>query len=50
VATQHGHSVQVMMYDYAKWIPSAARAANLAAVNAAITTQAPLKRSDLGMD
>ncbi|MEJ5128179.1 site-specific integrase [Comamonas sp. MYb21] len=40
VAMQHGHSVQVMMRDYAKWIPSADRGANLAAVNAAITTQA----------
>ena len=37
---QHGHSVQVMMRDYAKWIPSADRGANLAAVNAAINTQA----------
>ncbi|KRC30656.1 integrase [Acidovorax sp. Root217] len=36
VAMQHGHSVQVMMRDYAKWIPSADRGANLAAVNASI--------------
>ena len=36
VALQHGHSVQVMMRDYAKWIPSADRGANLAAVNASI--------------
>lgn len=37
VAMQHGHSVQVMMRDYAKWIPSADRGANLAAVNASIS-------------
>ncbi|MBO9646756.1 MAG: tyrosine-type recombinase/integrase [Pseudacidovorax sp.] len=36
VAMQHGHSVQVMMRDYAKWIPSADRGANLAAVNATL--------------
>lgn len=36
VALQHGHSVQVMMRDYAKWIPSADRGANLAAVNASL--------------
>lgn len=33
VANQHGHSVAVMMRDYAKWIPSADRGANLEAVN-----------------
>ncbi len=37
VALQHGHSVQVMMRDYAKWIPGADRGANLRAVNAAIS-------------
>lgn len=36
VASQHGHSVQVMMRDYAKWIPSADKGSNLAAVNQAI--------------
>lgn len=36
VALQHGHSVQVMMRDYAKWIPSADQGRNLAAVNASI--------------
>lgn len=36
VAMQHGHSVQVMMRDYAKWIPSADRGANLAALNATL--------------
>lgn len=36
VAMQHGHSVQVMMRDYAKWIPSADRGATLAAVNATL--------------
>lgn len=35
VAAQHGHSVTVMMKDYAKWIPQADRGANLAAVNQA---------------
>src|SRR5690606_16237368 len=33
VAKQHGHSVQVMMKDYARWIPKADRGRNLAAVN-----------------
>ncbi len=33
VANQHGHSVQVMMRDYAKWIPNADKGSNLAAVN-----------------
>lgn len=37
VAAQHGHSVQVMMRDYAKWLPSADRGANLAAVNGSIS-------------
>ena len=36
VAAQHGHSLTVMMKDYAKWIPSADRGANVAAVNRAI--------------
>ena len=36
VAAQHGHSVQVMLRDYAKWIPQADRGRNLAAVNQAI--------------
>lgn len=36
VANQHGHSVQVMMRDYAKWIPNADRGSNLATVNAAL--------------
>jgi integrase len=35
VAAQHGHSVTVMMKDYAKWIPKADRGANIAAVNRA---------------
>lgn len=38
VAAQHGHSVQVMMRDYAKWIPSADKGANLAAVNQALAS------------
>lgn len=36
VAAQHGHSVTVMLRDYAKWIPQADRGRNLAAVNDAI--------------
>ncbi|WP_082607827.1 tyrosine-type recombinase/integrase [Acidovorax sp. Root219] len=36
VANQHGYSVQVMMRGYAKWIPSADKGSNLAAVNQAI--------------
>ncbi|MBW7902984.1 MAG: DUF3596 domain-containing protein [Rhodocyclaceae bacterium] len=36
VAAQHGHSVQVMMRDYARWIPHADRGANLKAVNSSI--------------
>lgn len=36
VAMQHGHSVQVMLRDYARWIPSADRGQNLAAVNASL--------------
>ncbi|URI11028.1 site-specific integrase [Aquincola tertiaricarbonis] len=37
VAAQHGHSVQTMMKDYAKYIPQADRGRNLAAVNASLT-------------
>lgn len=37
VANQHGHSVQVMMRDYARWIPKADRGRNLALLNAALT-------------
>lgn len=33
VSKQHGHSLQVMMRDYAKWIPDSDRGSNLAAVN-----------------
>lgn len=36
VARQHGHSLQVMMRDYAGWILKADRGRNLAAVNSAI--------------
>jgi len=36
VANQHGHSLTVMMKDYAKWIPKADRGRNLEAVNAQI--------------
>lgn len=36
VAAQHGHSVQVMLRDYHRWIPQADRGRNLAAVNAAL--------------
>lgn len=44
VAMQHGHSVQVMLKDYAKWVPSADRGSNLAAVNASLgAPEAPRK-------
>lgn len=33
VAKQHGHSVQVMLKDYARWIPKADRGRNLRTVN-----------------
>ncbi len=33
VAKQHGHSLTVMMRDYAKWIPGADRGRNLAVLN-----------------
>lgn len=36
VAKQHGHSLQVMMKDYAKWIPRADRGRNLEVLNRAI--------------
>lgn len=36
VAKQHGHSLQVMMRSYAKWIPKADRGRNLDAVNRAL--------------
>lgn len=36
VAKQHGHSVQVMLRSYAKWIPKADRGRNLQALNRAL--------------
>ncbi len=45
VAAQHGHSVTVMMKDYAKWIPSADRGANLAAVNRALGESTPARKN-----
>lgn len=38
VARQHGHSLQVMMKDYAKWIPNADRGRNRRAINAALSS------------
>lgn len=38
VAEQHGHSLIVMMRDYAKWIPGADRGRNLSAVNGLLST------------
>lgn len=38
VAKQHGHSVTVMMKDYARWIPKADRGRNLETLNRAIAT------------
>lgn len=35
VASQHGHSLTVMMKDYMRWIPDADRGSNIAAVNRA---------------
>lgn len=46
VARQHGHSLQVMMKDYAKWIPNADRGRNRNAINAAIAVPTPA--SDTG--
>ncbi|WKB52285.1 Arm DNA-binding domain-containing protein [Eleftheria terrae] len=45
VARQHGHSIQVMMRDYAGFIPRADRGRNLAAVNRALAEQAPTANS-----
>ena len=45
VAMQHGHSLQAMMRDYAKWIPSADRGQNLATVNAAIGATSEARKS-----
>lgn len=42
VAAQHGHSLTVMMRDYAKWIPKADRGRNLAAVNVALAAPVEL--------
>ncbi len=39
VAKQHGHSLAVMMRDYAKWIPGAGLGRNIDAVNQAILGQ-----------
>ena len=36
VSNQHGHSLQVMMTRYAKWIPNADRGVNLSAMNRSI--------------
>lgn len=41
VARQHGHSLTVMMKDYAKWIPSADRGRNRRAINDAIRHDDP---------
>lgn len=38
VAKQHGHSLQVMMRSYAKWIPKADRGRNIDAVNRALAS------------
>lgn len=41
VAKQHGHSVTVMMKDYARWIPKADKGRNLEAVNKALPVSLP---------
>ena len=38
VARQHGHSLMVMMKDYANWIPDADNGRNRNAINAAVKT------------
>lgn len=43
VAKQHGHSLQVMMRDYAKWIPGADRGRNLAAVDRALLSNSAVE-------
>jgi integrase len=45
VAQQHGHSVIMMMKSYAKWLPSADRGANRAAVNRSISAGEAGERS-----
>lgn len=45
VAMQHGHSLQVMLRDYAKWIPSADKGQNLATVNAALGAKSEAPKS-----
>lgn len=37
VANQHGHSLQVMLKDYAKWIPNGDRGRNIKTVNRALS-------------
>lgn len=48
VASQHGHSLQTMMKDYAKWMPRGDRGRNLDAVNRALGTTAERSSSELG--
>ncbi len=49
VAKQHGHSLQVMMRDYAKWIPGADKGRNLAAINRALNADsAVIPQSEFG--
>jgi len=38
VASQHGHSLQTMLKDYARWIPQGDKGRNRAAINAALGT------------
>ncbi|UYO94689.1 tyrosine-type recombinase/integrase [Pollutimonas sp. M17] len=43
VAKQHGHSLMVMMRDYAKWIPGADKGRNLDAINRAISANSAVE-------
>jgi len=47
VANQHGHSLVVMMKDYAKWIPNADRGVNIAAVNRSQKPEGSQKRGSI---
>jgi integrase len=44
VAQQHGHSVQVMLASYAKWLPNADAGRNRDAVNRAIAADVTVQK------
>ncbi|MFT0533132.1 hypothetical protein ACMHYJ_09960 [Castellaniella hirudinis] len=43
VSKQHAHSLQVMMKDYAKWIPGADKGRNLAAADRILSSNSAVK-------